>query len=57
MATQGVVASGEQLVWLLWQLACERPLYFLLAVIVPLGVLGVFAVSGILSYCSVFHHP
>ncbi len=50
MATQGIVASVDQLVWLLWQTACDRPLYFLLSVIVPLGVLGVFFVSAILPF-------
>ncbi|KAK3898765.1 glycosyltransferase [Staphylotrichum tortipilum] len=48
MATQGVVEAVEQLVWLLWQSAYDRPLYFLLTVIVPLGVLGVFLIYLVL---------
>ncbi|EAQ88138.1 hypothetical protein CHGG_04757 [Chaetomium globosum CBS 148.51] len=44
MAADGVVESLEQLVWLLWATASERPFYFLLAVVLPLFGLGIFCV-------------
>ncbi|KAK3294901.1 glycosyltransferase family 2 protein [Chaetomium fimeti] len=44
MAGEGVVESLEQLVWLLWATASERPFYFVLAVVLPLFGLAIFCV-------------
>jgi hypothetical protein len=44
MAAQGAAESLEQLVWLLWTTAAERPFYFLLAVVLPLSGLAIFCV-------------
>ena len=45
MAAEGSVESLEQLVWLLWATAAERPFYFLLAVVLPLSGLAILCVS------------
>jgi hypothetical protein len=45
MAAQSAVESLEQLVWLLWATAVERPFYFLLAVVLPLSGLAILCVS------------
>jgi dolichyl-phosphate beta-glucosyltransferase len=45
MAAEDVVESLEQLVWLLWATASERPFYFVLAVVLPLFGFAIFCVS------------
>ncbi|KAL2134674.1 hypothetical protein VTI74DRAFT_11185 [Chaetomium olivicolor] len=51
MAIQGPIEyleALEQLVWLLWETAWERPFYFLLTIILPLAVLAVFTIYIVL---------
>jgi dolichyl-phosphate beta-glucosyltransferase len=43
-ATEGLLASLEQLAWLLLETAWERPFYFLVAFILPLIALAIFCV-------------
>ncbi|KAK4103730.1 glycosyltransferase family 2 protein [Parathielavia hyrcaniae] len=43
-ASEGVLGSLEQLAWLLWETAWERPFYFLLAFILPFLWLAIFCV-------------
>jgi hypothetical protein len=47
MAAQGAGESLKQLVWLLWATAVERPVYFLLAVVLPLSGLAILCVSSL----------
>jgi dolichyl-phosphate beta-glucosyltransferase len=44
-ATEGLLASLEQLAWLLWETASGRPFYFLMAFILPLIALAIFCVG------------
>ncbi|KAK4236915.1 glycosyltransferase [Achaetomium macrosporum] len=48
MATDGLIKSLEQLVWLLWESACNRPVHFVLTFILPLAGLAVFCIYIIL---------
>ncbi|KAL1838735.1 hypothetical protein VTJ49DRAFT_2272 [Mycothermus thermophilus] len=44
MAIEELVRWLEQLVWLLWETACERPVYFLFTTILPLAALAAFCI-------------
>ncbi|KAL2267569.1 hypothetical protein VTJ83DRAFT_4846 [Remersonia thermophila] len=44
MAMEDLVGWLEQLVWLLWETARERPAYFLFATILPLAALAAFCI-------------
>ncbi len=46
MATEGLVDSLEQLVWLLWESAWNNPLQFLLTFVLPLAGLAILCVGA-----------